>query len=175
MGRNSALDIRNQLGRGDLSSAASARAIDFSAGNPAQETMFRSRSSSVILPPPFARHSAAISAIRLPASDIPGSVWDVSNPARRALNACIVEDNNLGAADHVWNPSANGSSPIYGKREYLFVMNSDYDGSGLTYAGFNIINDASRWTPLRLVAAGRSRTRHCSVLSRPHCTSIPTT
>ena len=65
----------------------------------------------------------------------PGTVWDVSNPGSpRRLNVCFAEDNNLAPANLSWDP--NSSS--YGNREYLFIMNSDYDGTGTTYSGFNI-------------------------------------
>ncbi|HSG99588.1 MAG TPA: choice-of-anchor B family protein, partial [candidate division Zixibacteria bacterium] len=40
------------------------------------------------------------------------------------------------APDNLWNPSDDGS--LAGGREYLFIMSSDYDGTGLTYAGINI-------------------------------------
>lgn len=84
----------------------------------------------------------------------PGSAWDVSNPGSpRRLNICFVEDNNLGPADLTWNPNGLGS-PTFGKREYLAIMNSDYDGTGTTYAGFNFNTGASSmdilyaWWPL---------------------------
>jgi len=85
----------------------------------------------------------------------PGSVWDVTNPGSpRRLNVCFVEDNSIAPADHAWNPNGTGGSPIYGKREYLFIMNSTYDGTGLTYAADNIYSGASSldvlygWWPL---------------------------
>ncbi|MEW5873761.1 MAG: choice-of-anchor B family protein [Candidatus Zixiibacteriota bacterium] len=72
----------------------------------------------------------------------PGSAWDVSDPLNpRRLNICFVEDNNLAAANLTWDPNSAGA-PTYGKREYLYVMLSDYDGTGTTYAGFNGISDA---------------------------------
>ncbi len=70
----------------------------------------------------------------------PGTVWDVSNPGSpRRLNVCFVEDAGLGTPNGEWDPS----SASLGKREYLFVMDSDYDGTGASYSGFNLINDAN--------------------------------
>ncbi len=69
----------------------------------------------------------------------PGSAWDVSDTANpRRLNLCIVEDAGQGTVNLQWDPNSNS----LGKREYLFVMNSDYDGTGLTYAGYNISSGA---------------------------------
>jgi len=90
----------------------------------------------------------------------PGSAWDISDPDNpRRLNICFVEDNNSGVANAMWDPNGTGS-PIFGKREYLYVMLSDYDGTGLTYAGFNGNVGASgmdilyNWWPL--VAGGHT-------------------
>lgn len=70
----------------------------------------------------------------------PGMVWDVSNPGSpRRLNVCMVEDAGTGTPNLLWDPSSSG----FGKREYLFIMDSDYDGTGTTYAGFNLLDDAS--------------------------------
>jgi choice-of-anchor B domain-containing protein len=75
----------------------------------------------------------------------PGSVWDMSNPGTpRRLNICFVEWDDGGGPnpvpDQLWNPNDDGS--LNGKREYLFIMNSSYDGTGLTYVGANILNGA---------------------------------
>ncbi len=90
----------------------------------------------------------------------PGQAWDISNPGSpRRLNICFVEDNNLAAANHIWDPNGVGA-PTYGKREYVFIMLSSYDGTGTTYAGFNANSGASSmdvlygWWPL--VAAGHT-------------------
>lgn len=65
----------------------------------------------------------------------PGTAWDMSDPmSPRRLNICFVEASTLGTSNQIWDPS----STTYAKREYLYVMNSDYDGTGLTYAGDNI-------------------------------------
>lgn len=66
----------------------------------------------------------------------PGSVWDISNPASpRQLNVCIVElDNN---PNFKWDPDNSNQ----GKYEYLFIMGSDYDSSGLTYADSNVLRN----------------------------------
>jgi len=61
-----------------------------------------------------------------------GSAWDISDPnAPRRLNICFVEDNNQKPANLTWDPDESS----LGSREYLFVMASDYDGTGLTYQG----------------------------------------
>lgn len=68
----------------------------------------------------------------------PGTAWDMSDPGNpRQLNLCFVEDDSLGTPNLQWDPSGAG----YAKREYLFVMTSDYDGTGLTYAGENILSN----------------------------------
>lgn len=73
----------------------------------------------------------------------PGAAYDVTDPMNpRRLNLCLVEDNTLGAANLTWDPSANASSPIFGKREYVAVMLSSYDGDGSTYNGFDFNDDA---------------------------------
>ena len=70
----------------------------------------------------------------------PGMAWDVSDPGNpRRLNICFVEDNSQGLANLTWDPNSTSA----GKREYLFVMDSDYDGTGLTYAGENIFAGAA--------------------------------
>ena len=75
----------------------------------------------------------------------PGTAWDVSDTANpRQLNICLVEwDDGVGpnpAPDSIWNPDTTGA-PTYGKREYVFVMKSSYDGTGTTYASDNLFND----------------------------------
>lgn len=73
----------------------------------------------------------------------PGAAYDMSNPGSpRRLNICFVEDNVAGAPDHIWNPNATGS-PTFGKREYIAIMLSSYDGSGTTYSSFDLFDDAS--------------------------------
>jgi len=68
----------------------------------------------------------------------PGSAWDISDSTNpRRLNLCFVEFDTIPAPDFKWNP--DGSTK--GKYEFLFVMNSDYDGTGTTYAGYNILLD----------------------------------
>ncbi|MBK7140486.1 MAG: hypothetical protein IPH75_00225 [bacterium] len=70
----------------------------------------------------------------------PGAAYDVTDPLNpRRLNLCFVEDAGQGAANLTWDPNSNS----VGKREYLFVMASDYDGTGSTYNGFNIFSGAS--------------------------------
>lgn len=64
----------------------------------------------------------------------PGSAWDISDPDNpRRLNLCFVEDASSGTPNSMWDPSG----AFLGKREYLYVMLSSYDGTGTTYAGEN--------------------------------------
>lgn len=59
-----------------------------------------------------------------------GSAWDISDPQNpRRLNVCLSEDDRVKPANNLWDPDTTGQ----GGREYLFVMASDYDGSGTTY------------------------------------------
>lgn len=70
----------------------------------------------------------------------PGQAYDISDPDNpRRLNICFVEDNPSGPANLTWDPN----SATLGKREYLFIMLSAYDGTGMTYAGQNINAGAS--------------------------------
>jgi len=85
----------------------------------------------------------------------PGSAWDISDSTNpRRLNLCYVEFDSIPTPDFKWNP--DGSTK--GKYEFLFVMNSDYDGTGTTYAGYNILLDDPdvlyAWWPK--VAAGHT-------------------
>jgi hypothetical protein len=58
----------------------------------------------------------------------PGSAWDVTVDPPRRLNICFVEydepDDPHHIADGFWNPNA-----VLGGRQYLFIMNSDYNGA----------------------------------------------
>lgn len=70
----------------------------------------------------------------------PGAAYDMTNPGTpRRLNICFVEDAGQGTVNLTWDPNSNS----VGKREYLFIMASDYDGDGSTYNGVNIFNDAA--------------------------------
>lgn len=67
----------------------------------------------------------------------PGSAWDVSDTANpRRLNILFAEDASAKTPNLTWDPDGTN----FGGREYLFIMNSDYDGTGLTYSGINILN-----------------------------------
>ena len=69
----------------------------------------------------------------------PGTAWDMSDTLNpRRINICFVEDNNISPANFVWDPNTS-----VGKREYLFFMLSDYDGTGTTYAGNNVSSGGS--------------------------------
>ncbi len=67
----------------------------------------------------------------------PGAAYDMTDPMNpRRLNICFVEDAGLGTANLTWDPNTNS----VGKREYLFIMDSDYDSTGTTYAASNILS-----------------------------------
>lgn len=70
----------------------------------------------------------------------PGAVYDISDPdTPRRLNVVISEDDREQTANMTWDPS----SAENGGREYVWIMASDYDGTGLTYAEVdNIATDA---------------------------------
>ena len=62
-----------------------------------------------------------------------GSAWDMSDEENpRRLNICVSEWDD-GSGEHppnmIWNPDETS----LGRREYLFIMNSDYDGTGTSY------------------------------------------
>ncbi|HEX2896420.1 MAG TPA: FG-GAP-like repeat-containing protein [candidate division Zixibacteria bacterium] len=70
----------------------------------------------------------------------PGSAWDMSDTSNpRRLNICFEEHNDgpgpIPAPNLRWDPD----SSQFGKYELLFIMNSDYDGTGTTYSGINIL------------------------------------
>jgi len=82
-----------------------------------------------------------------------GSAWDISDPNNhRRLNICFVEwDDGTGehAPNLLWDPDDSN----YGRREYLLIMLSDYDGTGETYDNNNTAFDSdiiySWWPKLR--------------------------
>jgi len=79
----------------------------------------------------------------------PGQVFDVTNPDQpRRLNVAFVEDTREKPADQMWNPDDSD----LGAREYLFVMNSDYNG-GVDY------NDDNAAIESDVLIAGGIRTR----------------
>lgn len=76
----------------------------------------------------------------------PGTVWDVSDDMNpRRLNVCFAEWNDGGGPNPPpnlrWDPDTTTGAPGFGKWEFLYVMASNYDGTGLTYAGRNILNE----------------------------------
>lgn len=69
----------------------------------------------------------------------PGAAYDISDPDNpRRLNINIVEDANHATPNLRWDPDDSGR----GNREFVYVMASDYDGTGETYAGLDIVADA---------------------------------
>ena len=82
-----------------------------------------------------------------------GSAWDISDPNNhRRLNICFVEWDD-GTGEHAPNLLWDPDDSIYGRREYLFIMLSDYDGTGETYDNSNTGFDSdviySWWPKLR--------------------------
>ncbi len=68
----------------------------------------------------------------------PGSAWDISDTLNpRRLNLCFVEYSPGGNVNLQWDPTTSSNS-----REYLYVMNSDYDSTGDTYNSVNIFSEA---------------------------------
>lgn len=72
----------------------------------------------------------------------PGEAYDMSVPGSpRRLNICFVEDEGNGPANLTWDPNDLGS-PTFGKREYVMIMLSSYDGTGTTYFGLDLNDNA---------------------------------
>ncbi len=64
----------------------------------------------------------------------PGAAYDVSDPDNpRRVNMAFAESAN---PDFVWNPDGSGN----GGGEFFFVMGSDYDGTGETYADVDFLD-----------------------------------
>jgi choice-of-anchor B domain-containing protein len=69
----------------------------------------------------------------------PGAVYDVSDPDNpRRLNVAISEDGEEAPANMTWDPDDSED----GNYEYLWIMNSDYDGTGTSYADVSLAQDA---------------------------------
>lgn len=68
-----------------------------------------------------------------------GSAWDMTDPLNPVrLNLCIVEYPVVGTPNKRWDPDGSAIA----RREYVLVMGSTYDSTGLAYAGKQIIQDA---------------------------------
>ncbi len=66
----------------------------------------------------------------------PGAAYDTSDPdAPRRLNVGFLEGNTTSTPDFMWNPDAETQGGV----EWLYVFASDYDGTGETYAGTNLL------------------------------------
>ncbi len=66
----------------------------------------------------------------------PGAAYDVSDPENpRRLNICFLEGDLNNAPNFEWDPDATGQ----GGAEWFYVMVSDYDGTGETYADANFV------------------------------------
>ncbi|MFH2034762.1 MAG: T9SS type A sorting domain-containing protein [Candidatus Zixiibacteriota bacterium] len=68
---------------------------------------------------------------------VPFQVWDTDH--NRQLNACFVEWIDSDVYDGTWSPDYSDD----GGREYLFIMNSDYDGNLSSAAGTGEIDYTS--------------------------------
>jgi hypothetical protein len=88
----------------------------------------------------------------------PGSAWDVTGETPRRLNICFVEnETDQKPANRYWDPD----STELGGREYLFIMNSDYNG-GADY-GDGSEEYPGEWGPAADVLVGawvRVRAEH---------------
>lgn len=75
----------------------------------------------------------------------PGRVYDVTNPnlPPRQLNVAVVEQSGNAANDLVWGPTLSTAA-----REYLFILDSDYDGTTPDQSG----SRHPDYTTLRILA-----------------------
>lgn len=99
----------------------------------------------------------------------PGAAWDITDTLNpRRLNLLFVENSPQGNVNSKWDPNTSLDS-----REYLFIMNSDYDSSGTTYAGNNILNDAStldilyNWWPILVPGHSLFESEPCTLTITP--------
>ena len=80
----------------------------------------------------------------------PGSAWDISDPGNpRRLDICFVEISDTAAgniANHIWDPN----SDVPGKREYVFIMSSNYNpvANDPFYSQKNLANDSDQFQTL---------------------------
>lgn len=102
----------------------------------------------------------------------PGSAWDLSTPSNpRRLNLLIVEFDDEGDTipppNFHWDPDTSAN----GKYEYLFIMNSDYDSTGMIYEENRLVTDSIdvlyTWWPR--VASGKTffETEPASLMIHP--------
>jgi|GEM_PF-1164882 len=85
-----------------------------------------------------------------------GAAYNIEDPANpRRLNIAFVEDGNLKPADMIWNPDTS----TIGGREYLFIMDSDYDpidGGGYTDDAILFGGVPTQWALWSKVEGNRS-------------------
>lgn len=100
----------------------------------------------------------------------PGSAWDISDSLNpRRLNLCFVEYSPGGNVNLQWDPTTSN-----GSREYLFVMNSDYDSSGTTYDTANVFSGAAGldklygWWPVIPVGHTFFESEPCTLTITPY-------
>ncbi|HVP36939.1 MAG TPA: T9SS type A sorting domain-containing protein [Terriglobales bacterium] len=60
--------------------------------------------------------------------EVPFTVWDTTSSPARQLNAAFVEQNGGPAYDSTWGPTSDELD-----REYLFILNSTYTDTALTW------------------------------------------
>ncbi len=71
-------------------------------------------------------------------ADIPFVAYDVKSVPERRLNIVIVEDQDNGSANKLWDMGWTGETfAASGGREYIFIMHSDYD-EGSIYDDSNL-------------------------------------
>lgn len=100
----------------------------------------------------------------------PGSAWDVSDSLNpRRLNICFVEYSPGGNVNLQWDPTTSTDS-----REYVFIMNSDYDSSGTTYDTANVSSGGSgidvlyAWWPVLVPGHTLFESEPCSLTITPY-------
>ncbi|MCH8027134.1 MAG: choice-of-anchor B family protein [candidate division Zixibacteria bacterium] len=100
----------------------------------------------------------------------PGSAWDISDTLNpRRLNLCFVEYSPGGNVNLQWDPTTNLES-----REYLFIMNSDYDSSGTTYDTANVnfgaagLDKLYGWWPVLVPGHTFFESEPCTLTIAPH-------
>jgi len=90
--------------------------------------------------------------------EVPFTAWDVTSVPERQINIAFVENTGSAVFDSTWDPD---NSDV-GGREYLFIMNSDYDPAGGIYDDANwapeLDNLYAGWFRAREDAEGNART-----------------
>lgn len=73
-------------------------------------------------------------------ADVPFAVYDSESTPRRRLKVCIVEDDNNGSGNYIWDMGWDGDAfAASGGREYVFILDDDYyeaDGATIDYSDY---------------------------------------